>query len=113
MTDPNAEKRATPRKFFRTHANAQYEGNAFKVVTLDVSLGGMAIVSAYNLVVGKTIDLEFKVPVVSATGLLVPVIVKATIMHSMFSAAADGFKIGLKFNGLDESSVNALTQYIG
>lgn len=110
--EEGAEKRATPRKFFKTHAAATYQGKQFTVLTVDVSMGGMAIVSQYNLVTNSTIALSFNISSIKEVGMLYPVEVSATIVHSMFSAAVDGFKVGLKFSGLNEKSVLALKQYL-
>lgn len=112
MSDPNLEKRVTPRKHFRTHATLRSAGKVFTVRTLDVSLGGMAIVCDFNLPAGMSAELAFNVPLATGRN-VVPVQVKAIVVHSMFSGSEDGFKTGLKFTGLDDASAAALKQYIG
>jgi PilZ domain len=106
------DRRVTPRKFFTTHASAVYDGKIFTVLTLDLSMSGMTVVSDYNLMAGRIIELTFNLPAVNENGVILPVHVKAILMHCMFSSASGGFKLSLKLTQVDEASTNALKQYL-
>ena len=103
-------RRKSERRILRTQAHADFPGyQPVAIRTLDISEGGMAIVAPLNFKPGTAFQIRFNVPVLSKGVLAFTASVK--VMHSVFSSAEDGFKIGLAFTNVPPASASALTQY--
>lgn len=104
-----SERRGSLRKSLRTIATVHVAGQTVRVRTMDISVGGMAIVAAVNPPPGMTFELEFDLLIGSR---VVTIRAKAQVMHSVLSSAESGFRIGLSFLSIDPASVSAIEQYL-
>ena len=107
-----ADRRQQQRKFLRANAEVLLPGNApIAVRTLDISIGGLGVISPYNLPQGAACIIRIAPP---AQPRGVPSInVDASIMHSIFTIRESGFMIGLRFGDLTPEAVHAVTHYLG
>lgn len=82
----------------------------FAVRTLDVGPGGLGIVAAANPKPGTGFEVEFVLPGKSRSP--VPVKTSVRVIHSVFSSAEDGFKIGLSFVRLPPEVAQAISAFM-
>lgn len=111
MAEPEEERRKTERKQLRTQATVVLGAQAFPVHTIDVSPGGMGIVAQANPPSGLGVVIRFTLPMRPAGR--APVEAKARVVHSVYSSAEGGFKIGLSFVDLPADSAAAILRFIG
>lgn len=112
MTASEEERRKTERKSLRTRATVILgQTQAFEVRTLDLSMGGMAIVAQANPKPGMELVIRFMVPLkpVGYTAFEA----RARVVHSVFSSSESGFKVGLSFIGLSAAASSAVHGYLG
>jgi len=96
MQDNSVEKRANMRHALRTRGTLFFTGNQpIPIRTLEISLGGMSVVSEISIPVKIMGQLEINVPV--GKGNFEKMQVNIQIMHCIFCNKEDGFKIGLVF----------------
>jgi c-di-GMP-binding flagellar brake protein YcgR len=112
MSSPEPERRRAERKVLRTKALVIL-GNAqpFEVRTLDLSATGMSIVASANPKPGTVLNIRLSIPV--RTGGNTPFEAKARVVHSVFSSAESGFKIGLSFTELSAVAASAILKFLG
>ena len=105
------ERRQQQRKPLRANAELLLPGAApVTVRTLDISIGGIGVVSALNLPSGSQCVIRLASPAQSRGA---PTIrIDATITHSIFTIRQDGFMIGLRFGDLSPEAVEAVTKYL-
>jgi len=111
MSALDEERRKTERKALRARATVilgQTQG--FEVRTLDVSVGGMAIVAQANPPPGVVLSIRFMMPL-KPSG-YAPFEARARVVHSVFSSAESGFKVGLSFIDLPADAVAAVNRYL-
>lgn len=116
MMDPDnpggQEQRQHSRRLFRTTAQLVVPGSApFPVRTLDISVGGLAILATVrppqglNCRVLLSLSLRGQGPVAMA----LPV----TVAHSIFAKGEEGVKVGLSFNSLEPDVAAMIQQFVG
>ncbi len=107
-----AERRQQQRKALRANAELLLQGAPpIPVRTLDISIGGIGVVSGLNLPQSAPCVIRLAAPGQSRG---VPTIrIDAIIMHSIFTIRHDGFMIGLRFgDDLSPEAVEAVTKYL-
>ncbi len=81
------------------------------VRTLDISLGGMGVVAPVNLRSGITLTVQFTLPARSKG--MTPVQARVQVTHSILGRDEGGFKIGLRFLGVDNNTTAAIREFLG
>lgn len=101
ITDPNVrEQRRSPRWQLKTAAQLIVNNNqAMQVRTLDISAGGLSIVTQSALPMGMTVQINLMLP--TWNGPLVPMSVRASVVNSSLDGRNGGFRIGLQFTEID------------
>lgn len=84
--------------------------HTFEVRTIDLSAGGMGIVASANPRPGTVLSIRFAVPLGSRGQAMFES--KARVVHSVFSSAESGFKVGLSFVELPPTSAAVAIQYL-
>jgi len=111
MTASEEERRKTERKSLRTSATVILgQAQAFEVRALDLSIGGMAIVAQANPKPGMVLAIRFMLPLKPVGYTLFEA--QARVVHSVFSSAESGFKVGLSFIGLSAEASAAVRAYL-
>ncbi len=106
-----AERRTAERKSLRTRATLLLgQTQAFEVRTLDLATGGMGIVAQANPRPGTLLVIRFQLPI-KPVG-CAPVEARAKVVHSVYSASEQGFKIGLAFIELRPDMAAAVLRYL-
>lgn len=78
---------------------------------LDISAGGAGFVAAANPTAGTQFQLQFALPTRANT--LTTIRTKVEVMHSIYSGAEHGFKVGVRFVHLELSAATAVVQFVG
>lgn len=109
-TGSGIERRRAVRKMIRTRVTLTQGENQFSVQSFDVSIGGIGLILPINPPYGLIVSLRFVIPkkprgtaLVEATG---------KVVHSIFSADEDGFKVGVNFTSLNDASKAALIGFL-
>ena len=111
MSASDEDRRKTERKSLRTRATVILgQTQAFEVRTLDVSAGGMAIVAQANPPPGVVLGIRFMFPL-KPSG-YAPFEARARVVHSVFSSAESGFKVGLSFIDLPSDAAATIAKYL-
>lgn len=109
---PGAERRVAERRNLRVAATILLaETQTFAVRTLDISSGGLAIVAAANPRPGVQFLIRF--PLAQKNGPHALFEARVRVVHSVFSSAEGGFKLGLSFVELPPASAILLIQALG
>jgi len=109
---PHDDRRQHERRALRVAAQVLLpNAQAFEVRMLDVSAGGAGILAPANPQKGTQFTLRVGIPKRPTGNTTVEVQVEVT--HSIFSAAENGFKIGLRFVRLDPATATAILQFVG
>jgi len=96
MQDNGIDSRAQARRTLRTRGTLFFTGNQpIHIRTLDVSLGGLCLVSEIAIPAKIMGQLEMNMPV--GNGKFEKMHVNIQIMHSIFCNKEDGFRIGILF----------------
>lgn len=83
---------------------------AVQVQTLDLSVGGLAVISPTNPEPGTLASIQFPLKLTAQPVLHVEVMV--TVMHGHHSTAAQGYKLGLRFNTLSGPVATLVARYV-
>jgi c-di-GMP-binding flagellar brake protein YcgR len=83
---------------------------AFEVRTVDVSLGGMAIIALANPRPGTAFSIRFNLP--AKSGAAVAIETRALVLHSVLASDGQGFKIGLRFVGPSDATSREIRRYL-
>lgn len=111
MSASEEERRVTERKPLRIRATVVLgQTQSFEVRTLDLSVGGMGIVAQANPRPGTHMGIRFMLPL--KPGGYVPFEARAKVIHSVYSASEQGFKIGLVFLALNEGAAASLQRFV-
>jgi hypothetical protein len=108
---PPLDKRVHHRRTLRVAARVVVAGaTEVEVRTSDISEGGLGVVAAVNPSIGARFRVRFGLP----SGAPEPILIDAqvTVVRSILARDEGGFKIGLLFAPLDESSLDAVRKYI-
>ena len=112
MAAQGAERRAVDRKPLRTNATVIVgQAQAFEVRTIDVSPGGMGFVAQANPRPGMVLAIRFLIPIRPVGQ--APFEAKARVVHSVYSSAEAGFKVGLSFIEVGPEANAALMRFLG
>ena len=105
------ERRLHKRRTLRTIAHVVLpDQQLVEVRTFDISAGGLGIIAALNPQAGATFSIRMKLVAGSTSSTLIEAPVMVT--HSIFGAAEQGFKIGLRFLKLDPEARAVIMQYL-
>jgi c-di-GMP-binding flagellar brake protein YcgR len=105
-----SDRRRDERRIYRSGAVWTPVGMApVQVRTLDISVGGIALVAAFNPPVGCLCLVRFTLP-----GREGPFTVETSggVARSVFSSTDDGFRVGLYFDPLSDEATRALQRYV-
>jgi c-di-GMP-binding flagellar brake protein YcgR len=120
LTNPTgngAERRQHERRTLRVAAQLKLTdasatgARPMDVRTLDISLGGMGVVTPVNLRSGVTLTISFTLPARSKG--ITPIQARVQVMHSILGRDEGGFKIGLRFLAADNATNAAIREYLG
>jgi c-di-GMP-binding flagellar brake protein YcgR len=107
------ERREYDRRPMKGRARVTMEGRPPMMVSIiDISLGGLSVVSHLNLPNKLAIKVEFNI-LLRKTGDFAGMRTAAVVAYSAFSHEERGFKLGLQFTGLSDHSKAAIQQYVG
>ena len=87
-------------------------GKPLMVRMLDISLGGMLVVSNVNMAIKQSVKLEFNI-LMRKSGAYTSITTIAAVAYSAFSNEENGFKLGLQFAGLSDAYKMLIIQYVG
>jgi hypothetical protein len=105
------ERRKTPRKaFFVMGQIAIPQRGGMAVRYLDISTGGVGLVSDLNIPARTRVHLKFTIMMADSS--LYPFVVQAEVAHSTFSSLRRGFVIGLIFLNPTDELLMTIKQYI-
>lgn len=117
---PAGQNGSERRQFERRvlHVPAQLHLNAggnttarpMSVRTVDISLGGMAVVAPVNLREGVLLEIHFTMVLRRQPS--VDLKLKVEVMHSILARDVDGFKVGLRFVALDDWASQAIHHFV-
>ena len=111
FSQDKSDKRTHERVTLRTQATVLLsDSKTIKVRTLDIALGGMAIVADGNPTPGVTFNIRLARPLRSDTPS--PFEAKVRVAHSVLSGKEGGFKIGLQFIELSDTAKFVLEQFL-
>ena len=107
------DRRQFERKTMRGPARLTVSGKPPKVVRmLDISEGGICVVSDTNISAREVVKLEFNM-LIRKSGAYTGLVLNAVVTYNAFSNEESGFKLGLQFGGLKDSQRLLILQYIG
>lgn len=105
------ELRQHARRVLRSTAQLIVAGSPpFQVRTLDISAGGMAILTTVQPPRGLNCTVLLSLP--QAGREPVPVELPVTVAHSIFARGEEGVKVGLSFNGLTPDKVAMIQKFV-
>lgn len=111
FTQDKSEKRTHERVTLRTQATILLsDRKVIKVRTLDIALGGMAIVADGNPNSGIVFNIQLTLPLHTDIPPLFEA--KVRVAHSVLSGKEGGFKIGLQFIELNDAAESMLLQFL-
>lgn len=111
FSQDKSEKRTYERVTLRTQATILLsDKKTIKVRTLDIALGGMAIVADGNPNPGVVFNIQLTLPLRADVPPLFEAKVK--VAHSVLSGKEGGFKIGLQFIDLNDAAESMLVQFL-
>ena len=106
-----SERRLYPRRILRCTADVRASpAETFRARTLDISPGGMAIITEHNPRVGQKLALRLPLPV-RPKG-MVAIEVLSEVLHSFLALNEGGFKVGLRFVGVEAAAASAINQFL-
>lgn len=108
---PGDERRHNERRSLRGIALLLRPGQPdIPVRTLDISLGGLAIVASANPKPGLSFTIRVQLPMVKKSVFTFDAEVR--VMHSVFRNVDGGFKVGLRFLAIHDKDQERVTQYV-
>ena len=75
----------------------------------DLSTGGMSVISPYNLPPGLHFDVVFAL---TKDGQNIPIEAGVQVQYSSFASDQDGFRVGLMFKRISESSAATVNKWV-
>jgi c-di-GMP-binding flagellar brake protein YcgR len=106
-----AERRQYVRRPFRGLAYLVFPGaESIEVRTFDLSVGGVGIIVPTNPPHLATCVIRLSIPVNGAARKSFEA--KTQVVHSLLSSSERGFKVGLRFMGLDAAMATAIIRYV-
>ena len=108
-----AERRDFERRAMTGPARITIEGKPpIMVRILDISFGGMCVVSDTNIPNRQVLKLEFNI-LIRKSGLYTAIVTHVVVAYSAFSSDQGGFKLGLQFGLLPDHYKLLVLQYVG
>lgn len=105
------DRRLYPRKFLSGTGYMVVPGRpAFEVHTLDISMGGMAVVSPFNLAYELPCEVHFTLPREPAGVDILAVPVR--VVHSILSGREHGFLVGLQFVNVPAQTAATISRFM-
>lgn len=105
------EQRQHARRLLRTTAQLIVAGSPpFAVRTVDISAGGMAIVTTVQPPRGLNCTVLLSLPQTGREP--VPLALPVTVAHSIFSSGEEGVKVGLSFNALPPEAAALVQRFV-
>lgn len=99
MRDQGIKSRAYKRHPIRTRGHLLFNGRSpILVRTLDISIGGLCVVSEITLPIKIQGSIELSMPM--GNGRFALQQINVLVIHSIFSNKEDGFRVGLMFINL-------------
>jgi c-di-GMP-binding flagellar brake protein YcgR len=106
------DRRQHARKPLRSTAQVILPGDRiFDVRILDISAGGAGLVAAANPTAGTRFQLQFMLP--TRGNAMTTIRTQVEVMHSIYSGAEHGFKVGVRFVQLDLADAAAVVLFVG
>ena len=106
-----ADRRVHTRRVLQTAATLRIPGGkTVEVRTLDISAGGMAILVPSGPPTGATFTVCTALPMKAKPH--APIEVRAQVMHSVYSGALGGFKVGLRFIDLGDDTLATIEAFL-
>ena len=106
-----AERRRSKRTLYRSHAKLLLPGHdAIEVRTVDVSSGGVGVVSPLNLLPGLPCEIHLhfrKIPIGMEN-----IAVRSRIAYCVLSGKEQGFLIGVQFVEPPQEALQVIDRYI-
>lgn len=109
LTNHDADRRVDPRKALRANAELLVGSEHIAVRTLDISISGIGVSSAFNPRTGQAMSLLLALP--DAPRGSNCVVVPVTVVHSILTRGGD-FKVGLRFADLPPAALDAVRAYL-
>ncbi len=104
-------QRKHARHYFRTKAQLAFSQQVILTVrTVDISKGGMCVISPNNLPPQAKCKIRFMLIIPPNTQKMCEI--QTQVMQSIFSNAEDGFKVGLKFGEIDAETSALLDRFL-
>ena len=114
MEDPSKnrpDRRRYERKALRCAAHLLVPGRQpLAVRALDICPDGMGVVAPVNIPTSARCVVRFAIPLMPRAGTCVEV--QVSVIHSVYSASEDGFRIGLRFTSLAPEIALAISQFM-
>ena len=105
------DRRTSERKAFRAPALLRLpDRQVLEVRTFDISLGGIGVVTPFNLKLDGVCDIRVRPPIL--TGGVDVLLARTRIAHSILSGKEKGFMIGLEFTEIDPGLTDLIKQYV-
>lgn len=102
-----SETRSSPRKNLRAQARVVLPGlTPLKAKTIDISMGGVSLIMAEQLPVGKSCTVAFEAPL---NGNVVRVVAVAKVIYTILKGI-DGYRTGMQFVEIDAANNKALAE---
>lgn len=106
-----SERRQQPRRPLRNSAFIAFpDGRSIEVRAVDISVGGLAVVSEINLQTKSVHTIQIALPL-KPKGIF-SFKAEVEVMHSIFGGSEKGFKIGLRFTKVVAADYQAIIHYI-
>jgi hypothetical protein len=106
------DRRVFERKTLRGPARIVLSGTPSMIVKLiDISLGGICVISDSNMAAKKSFQLEFNI-LVRKTSAMAGFRAAVVVTHVSFSHNDGGFRIGAQFMGLTDTQKQLIVQYM-
>ncbi len=103
------EQRRATRKLLDSTGVLTMGGIPVDVKTVDVAAGGLSVLAAKQLAVGRDCHVNFGVPI---AGQVRNVAVSAHVVYCFFRGG-EGYKIGLQFVKLHADGADVIAEYVG
>ena len=106
-----SDRRSGERKAFRAPALLRLpDRQVLEVRTFDISVGGIGVVTPWNLKLDAVCDIRVRPPIISE-GMEV-LLARGRIAHSILSGKEKGFMIGLEFTEIPPDMSELIKQYV-
>ncbi|NNM52161.1 MAG: PilZ domain-containing protein [Pseudomonadales bacterium] len=106
----NDERRTAQRKPIRCRVLLRFDGKIIPSQGMDISVGGLSVVTEINLPPKKVGEIYFYMPLSLADS--PPFRAQTITLHGAYSHSDGGFRLGLKFQRMSKQSLSILSQFL-